>query len=133
MYPLGLDLQGPSQKATLLVGHFRAGYVTHHPTVQGDFNSERWHLSLLTVKIYEKDLTSVLSQSSAWILVVLSTKSTTLIESLFGALGTSCRYTSPWLNRNLYLNELSRGLSLGIPKAVLALISCITKTPRSQS
>lgn len=40
-YPLGLDLQEPSQKATLLVGHFRADYVMHHTTVQGDFNSER--------------------------------------------------------------------------------------------
>lgn len=78
-YPLGLDLQGPSQKATLLVGHFRAGYVTHHPTVQGDLNAERWHLSLLNIRIEEKDLTSVLSQSSAWILVILNTKSTTLI------------------------------------------------------
>lgn len=52
------------------------------PAVQGDFNFERWHLNLLTIRglsAWWQDLTSALSQTSAWILVILGTESTTLI------------------------------------------------------
>lgn len=52
-----------------------------HPAVQGDFNFERWHLSLLTLRglsAWRQDLTSALSQTSAWILVTLGTESTAL-------------------------------------------------------
>lgn len=48
---------------------------------------------MLAPECFDSDLTSVRSQVSAWILVILNAKLTTLTESLLGCLGTSWRCT----------------------------------------
>lgn len=44
-----------------------------------------------------------------------------------GALGTSCGFAFPRFNQNHCVTELSRGLSLGIPEAVLGVVSHIKR------
>lgn len=48
--PLVVQLWKPGEKATLFIGLFRPGHGMPHLEVQGDFNSERQHFSLLTIR-----------------------------------------------------------------------------------